>query len=72
VAEVTGAGDPHEIVGRVRPKAPLADKGAEILEGSMILGDNAYDVIQGFTAAPQGGPQDGDMACIEKLKAALE
>jgi hypothetical protein len=38
----------------------------------MILGDNAYDVIQGFTAAPQGGPQDGDMACIEKLKAALE
>ena len=72
VAELTGAGDPHEIVGRVQPVKPLTEKGAEILEGSMIWGDNAYDVVAGFMAAPQGGPRDGDLACIEKLKAALE
>ena len=28
--------------------------GAEILEDSMVLGDNAYDVVPGFLAAPVG------------------
>lgn len=48
VAEVTGANDPHKLVGKVKPKAMLDEMGAEILENSMILGDNAYDVVPGW------------------------
>lgn len=52
--EVTGANDPHELVGKVKSKAFLEELGAEILESSMVLGDNAYDVAQGFVGAPIG------------------
>ena len=52
--EVTGADDPHELLGRVKTRAFLTELGAEVLESSMILGDNAYDVVQGFVGAPIG------------------
>ena len=52
--EVTGTDDPHELIGRVKSRAFLSELGAEILEGSMIIGDNAYDVVQGFVGAPSG------------------
>lgn len=52
VAEVTGAPDPHEIVGRVKSKGFLVELGAEMLEKSMMLGDNAYDIEPGFLGAP--------------------
>jgi hypothetical protein len=52
--EVTGADDPHELLGRVKTRAFLTELGAELLETSMILQDNAYDVIQGFVGAPIG------------------
>lgn len=52
--EVSGAPDIHEVVGKVKTRAFLRELGAEILEGSMILGDNAYDVIPGFIGAPVG------------------
>jgi hypothetical protein len=54
VREVTGADDPHELLGRVKTRAYLVELGAELLEGSMIFGDNAYDVVQGFIGAPVG------------------
>src|SRR5262245_8728317 len=56
--EVTGADDPHELLGRVKTRAFLTELGAEILESSMILQDNAYDVIQGFVGAPIGSFAD--------------
>jgi hypothetical protein len=56
--EVTGADDPHELLGRVKTRAFLTELGAEMLENSMILGDNAYDVIQGFVGAPIGAFAD--------------
>ena len=52
--EVTGAPDAHELLGKVKSRAFLNELGAEILEGSMILGDNAYDVVPGFVGAPVG------------------
>jgi hypothetical protein len=55
LAEVTGVPDPNELVGRVKTRAYLAELGAEILESSMVLGDNAYDVVPGFVGAPIGG-----------------
>ncbi len=52
--EVRGTPDHHELLGKVKSKAFLGELGAEILETSMILGDNAYDVVQGFVGAPIG------------------
>ncbi len=54
LVEVTGGGDPNELVGKVKSKAFLAELGAEILEGSMVIGDNAYDVVPGFAGEPIG------------------
>lgn len=56
--EVTGSDDPNELLGRVKTRAFLVELGAELLEGSMILGDNAYDVVQGFIGAPLGSFSD--------------
>ncbi|MBX3226315.1 MAG: hypothetical protein KIT84_42970 [Labilithrix sp.] len=51
--EVTGAEDPHGLVGKVKPMTDLVALKAEILEGSMIIGDNAYDVVPGWAGAPK-------------------
>lgn len=50
--EVTDTPDPNEIVGKVKSRAFLNELGAEILENSMIIGDNAYDIVPGFAGAP--------------------
>lgn len=52
VREVTGTPDASELVGTVKSRSFLAELGAEILGSSMILGDNAYDVVAGFVGAP--------------------
>lgn len=52
LVEVTGSPDPHGLIGKVKPKADLEAIGAEILENSMIIGDNAYDVVPGWAGAP--------------------
>ena len=52
VREVTGTADPNDVVGKVKSKLFLEELGAEILEGSMIIGDNAYDVVQGWLGVP--------------------
>jgi hypothetical protein len=54
VQEVTGSPDASDLVGRVKSKAHLETKGAEILESSMLLGDNAYDVVPGWLGEPVG------------------
>ena len=58
VAEVTGANDPHGFIGKVKPKAQLDEMGAEILENSMIIGDNAYDVVPGWAGTPVSSFKD--------------
>lgn len=52
VSEVTGTPDPHEIIGRVKSKGFLTELGAEMLEKSMMIGDNAYDIEPGFLGTP--------------------
>jgi hypothetical protein len=54
VREVTGLADANELVGKVKTREHLSGLGAELLENSMVLGDNAYDVITGFLGAPVG------------------
>src|SRR5882724_1030167 len=54
VAEVSGSSDAYELVGKVKSRLFLGELGAELLETSMILGENAYDVVPGFLGAPVG------------------
>lgn len=56
--EVTGSDDPNELLGKVKSRAFLNELGAEILETSMIIGDNAYDIVPGFVGAPIGSFAD--------------
>lgn len=52
--EVTDGSDPNELIGKVKSRGYMLELGAEIMEGSMILGDNAYDIVPGFVGAPIG------------------
>jgi hypothetical protein len=55
LVEVTTGEDPHGICGKVSPRSKLTDEmGAEILGNSMLVEDNAYDVIPGFIGEPIG------------------
>jgi hypothetical protein len=42
--------DPHQLVAKVKPLAPLREQGAEAVENSVVMGDVAYEVEQGFLA----------------------
>jgi len=50
--EVSGTPDANDIVGKVKSRIFFEELGAEILEGSMIIGENAYDVKTGWLGAP--------------------
>ncbi|MFO0660832.1 MAG: hypothetical protein U0165_13510 [Polyangiaceae bacterium] len=54
LAEVTGTPDSFELVGKVKSKNYLHELGAEVLDQSMIIGDNAYDIVPGFLGTPMG------------------
>jgi hypothetical protein len=54
VQEVSGEPDANELVGRCKTRAFLKELGAEIMEGSMVLDNNAYDVVPGFIGTPIG------------------
>lgn len=66
--EVTGQLDQNDIVGKVKSKLFLEELGAEILEQSMIIGDNAYDVTQGWLGAPTSAWTE-HVTSIERQKA---
>jgi hypothetical protein len=63
--EATGSDDPHELLGKVKSRGFLNELGAEILETSMIIGDNAYDVVPGFVGAPIGSFADHRLTAPE-------
>jgi len=50
--EVGGGEDPKHLVGRVKTRAYLEQLGAEIVHGSMLLGESAYDVEPGWLGFP--------------------
>lgn len=56
VAEVTGAGDPNGLVGRVWSVSDLSLLDAEVLGKALVLGESAYDGRPGFLMAPLGSP----------------
>jgi hypothetical protein len=52
VREVTGTACPYDLVGRVKRRLQLLELGAELMDDSMLVGDNAYDVVAGWVAVP--------------------
>lgn len=56
--EVSGDHDPNELVGKVKSRNYLIELGAEIMDTSLILGENAYDIVPGFVGAPVGTFED--------------
>jgi hypothetical protein len=54
LCEVASGGDENQLVGKVMTRVFLNELGAEVLEDSVILGENAYDVVCGFLATPIG------------------
>lgn len=52
--EVSGTEDLFDLVGKVKTVNFLTELGAEILENSMVLGENAYEITPGFLGAPVG------------------
>ena len=54
IQEVSGTEDLFDLVGKVKSVNFLAELGAELLETSMVLGDNAYEVVPGFLGSPIG------------------
>jgi hypothetical protein len=63
--EVTGAGDPHRLIGKVKDLDQLASLGGEYAAGSVVLGDRAYNVVEGFVGEPlaeRAAPVGEDLA----------
>jgi hypothetical protein len=53
-AEVAEGGDAEQLVGKVKTTEQIVEIGGDHSAGSVILGDNAYEVVEGFTAEPIG------------------
>ena len=50
--EVSGEPDAGELVGKCKTRAFLKELGAEIVENSMLIDNNAYDIVPGFIGTP--------------------
>lgn len=50
VAEVADGRDPHDLVGKVKTIDDVVALGGEHQADSVLLGDNAYQVTEGFLA----------------------
>lgn len=51
-SELTGAGDTHSLVGRVKDLEQIAALGGDYSSGSVIIGDLAYEVVDGLAGMP--------------------
>ncbi len=52
LAEVAGGGDEARLVGKVKGLEAITALGGEYASASVILGDNAYEVVEGFLGEP--------------------
>ena len=68
LSECGGAGDDADLIGRVKDLEGLASLGGEHYADSVILGEAAYQVEEGFVATPIGtGAGEGDALGLERL-----
>ncbi len=71
-SEVTGAGDAHRLLGRVKDLDQIAALGGDYASGTVIVGDFAYEVTDGFvgTAAFSAKPAASGETMASALGAA--
>jgi hypothetical protein len=50
---VAGGGDPNGLLGTVKDMETLAQMGADHMMSSVIYGDTAYEVVNGFLGEPE-------------------
>ncbi|MBN1652144.1 MAG: hypothetical protein JXA30_00030 [Deltaproteobacteria bacterium] len=50
ISEVGGGGDRLDLLGKVKSVKQLEEIGGELCAGSVIVGDDAYEVVEGFLA----------------------
>ena len=62
IREVTGEPDSYGIVGKCKTMVFLTELGADILDRSMIVDNNAYDIVPGFLGIPLGSSDTQDDA----------
>jgi len=55
VDEVGGAGDAAKLLGKVKDLEQITEFGGEHYADSVLLGDAAYQVVEGFVGEPEGG-----------------
>ena len=69
VGEVAGGGDEPDLVGRVKSLEQIEKLGGEHVAASVVLGDNAYEVVDGFLASPEfaGDAEPGTNERLLKL-----
>lgn len=60
-SEVTGEPDAHDLIGRVKDLEQLAALNAEHYADSVILEDNAYEVLEGFAGTPVEEVEEADV-----------
>jgi hypothetical protein len=68
--EVSGAEDPFDVCGTVRSVGYLLELGAELLGDSMIIAENAYQVVPGWLATPASGSAEHRFGAEAKAAAA--
>jgi hypothetical protein len=64
-AEVTTGEDPLSLCGKAKPLTQIVELGGEHVPGSVVIGDNAYEVRDGFLGEllpEQGKASDGKKA----------
>src|SRR5450432_4284802 len=54
ISEVSGQPDPHEVTGKVKSVGFLSELGASLLGESMVIADNAYEIVPGWLGSPVG------------------
>ena len=52
MTEVAGGGDEAKLVGKVKDLDQIAELSGDYSSGSVVLGDNAYEVLEGFVGEP--------------------
>jgi hypothetical protein len=71
-SEVAGGGDVQALVGKVKTVEDVTALSGEHVSGSVVLGDDAYEVVDGFLADLQGDANaETDTALAEAAYAAL-
>lgn len=71
-SEIAGGGDEPQLVGRVKDLEALEALGGEHAHTSVILGDNAYEVVEGFLGETLDAPAARSVKADQSASAELD